>query len=131
VNDSTPSPPGLLTLLRRVLDTGLGTIQNRVELIGIELQEEKLRLVELLLWSAAVVFMAVLGVAVLTVAVAFLVGDSARPYVLIGAGVLYLAGAALAMIRLRARFKNGPLPLSETASQLKKDREWLASLIEK
>jgi uncharacterized membrane protein YqjE len=131
VNDSTPSPPGLLALLRRVLDTGLGTIQNRVELIGIELQEEKLRLVELLLWSAAVVFMAVLGVAVLTVAVALLVGESARPYVLIGAGVLYLAGAALAMTRLRARFKNGPLPLSETASQLKKDREWLASLIEK
>lgn len=117
--------------MRRLLHTSLGTIQNRIELIGIELQEEKTRFAEVFLWTAAAAFLAMLGLAVLTVGIAFLVGDSARPYFLLGAGLLYLAAAAAAFLILRNKLRNGPPPFSETVAQFKKDRQWLGSPKEK
>lgn len=121
------TPPGPLGSIRRLLHTVLLTLQSRVELIAIELREEKCRAVELLLWCAAAIFLAVIAVVVLTVAIAFLVGESARPYVLLGAGILYVAGAVGAFFVARRKLTSGPAPFEETVSQLKKDREWLKS----
>ena len=131
MSDPTQPPTGPFGLLRRLVNTGLRTIQNRIELLGIELQEEKCRLVELLLWTAVVVFLAIVAVVVLTIAVAYLAGESARPYVLLGAGVLYAAAAVTAVFVLRNKLTKEPPPLAETVAQIKKDREWLDSLSEK
>ena len=47
-------------LLRKMLFTGWGAIQNRGELFLVELQEERSRLLELVIWVSAVCFLAVM-----------------------------------------------------------------------
>jgi uncharacterized membrane protein YqjE len=96
-------------------------------LFAVEVSEEKCRLVELLLWTAVVVCLGTIAVVVLTAALVFLVNESARPFVLVGLGVVYLLAALVAGAVLHRKLKNSPPPFSETVSQLEKDREWLNS----
>ena len=131
MSEPSQKSTGILGLLRQAAHSGLGLVKNRIELLGIELQEEKCRLVEVLALAIAGVFLAVIGLAVLTVGIAFFVGEEARPYFLLGAGLLYATLAVVMFILVRNKLKSGPRPFSETVSQFKKDREWLDSLNEK
>ncbi len=64
--DETPPPSvGLLGSLRRMIETALSTIQNRVELFAVEMQEEKCWLISTLIWAAAAIFFC--GLAILFV----------------------------------------------------------------
>lgn len=51
--EATGAKPGVWASLKRMLDTLLATVQIRVELFAVELQEEKCRLVEAMLCAAA------------------------------------------------------------------------------
>ena len=62
-----PPPGGLFDSLRRIADNALATVHNRAELFALELHEEKCRLVETMIWGAAVVALGVLGSALLLV----------------------------------------------------------------
>ena len=53
MGDTDQSSPGLFGSLRRLLDTSLSAVQNRVELFALELREEKCRLIEILIWASA------------------------------------------------------------------------------
>ena len=113
------------------MDTGLATIQNRIELAGLELREEHHRLADMLMGIVAGVFLALVAVVVLTLALAYLVSESVRPWFLLGAGLLYAGTAAAVFLILRSRLRKRPPPFAETLSQLRKDREWLGSLKDK
>jgi hypothetical protein len=51
---ASDTQPGVWSSLKRILDTLLATAQNRIELIAVELQEEKCRLMEAPLCGVAV-----------------------------------------------------------------------------
>ena len=110
---------------RRLLDTALAAAQNRLELLSVELKEERVRLVELLLWTAAAVFFAVMALTVLTFAVVFLFWESARGYVLVALGLIYSTAALWSFVKLRNKLKNEAAPFAESLSELKKDRACL------
>jgi uncharacterized membrane protein YqjE len=126
---SADEPPrrGVFESLRRLCDTGLALVQNRVELFAVEIQEEKERLVRLLVLAAAAVFLANTAVIVLTLTVVFIAGEDARVPVLIGLSVAYLLAATGAFLLLRKHLRSAPPPFDTTVSELKKDREWLNS----
>jgi len=65
--------------VRKVLNTALGSIQNRSELFVLEMREEGMRAVEILFWAAAVLF-AGLGIILLTGLVIFLFREDLRVY---------------------------------------------------
>ena len=83
VGQSEAPAGGLLTHIRRLAVTLLSTLQNRIELIGLELQEEKVWLIQTLLWVAAAVFFCGSAFALVTITLVWLCPPSARPYVLI------------------------------------------------
>lgn len=120
---------GLFGSLAGMFDTLLATVQNRLELFAVELQEEKCRLIEALVWAAAVIFLAIMAVTMLTLTVAFLAGmlfgDAALLWVLAGFTLLYATVACGAYRALKQRLCNRPLPFAETIAELKKDRECL------
>ena len=118
---------GLLASLRRMVETALGTVQNRVELFAIEIQEEKCWLISTLLWSAAAIFFS--GIAILLVigTVLYLVPDSARLWVSIGFTIVFSYLAINAIVGLRRSLRDKRLPLSDTIGELKKDIEWIRS----
>jgi len=118
---------GLFSSVRRVADTCVSSVHNRVELLAVELQEEKIRLVRLLLWTGAALFAAFLAITVITIAVVFLVPDDKRNIALIGFGVVYVLVAVVIAVKLRVEIRNAPPPLSDTLSELKKDLQSLRS----
>ena len=123
--DSQESAPGIFGSLRRLLDTLLATAQNRVELIALELQEEKCRLVELFLWMSAVVALGMMSLAMVTLTIVVLFWNNGRLAALITLSALYLLATAGAYWGLNTRLRKGNLPFSGTVSELKKDRECL------
>ena|SRR5688572_12748199 len=118
---------GLFSSVRRVADTCVSSVHNRVELLAVELQEEKNRLVRLLLWTGAALFAAFLAITVITIAVVFLVPDDKRTIALIGFGVIYALAAVVIAVKLRGEVRNAPPPLSDTLSELRKDLQSLRS----
>jgi uncharacterized membrane protein YqjE len=118
---------GLFSSVRRVADTCVSSIHNRVELVSVELQEEKIRLVRLLLWTGAALFAAFLAITVITIAVVMLVPEDSRNVAISAFGLLYVIVAIVVALKLRAEIRNAPPPLNDTMTELKKDLECLRS----
>jgi len=119
---------GLFGSVRRVADTCVSSIHNRVELFALELQEEKIRLVRLLLWTGAALFASFLAITVITIAVVMLIQDEGgRKIAISGFGFLYAIAAVVLAVKLRSEIRNAPPPLADTLSELKKDLQTLRS----
>jgi uncharacterized membrane protein YqjE len=117
---------GLFSSVRRMADTCLSSVHNRVELFGLELQEEKLRLVRLLVWTVAALFASFLAITVITIAVVMIFEENRRVVVTIF-GIFYAILATVLGLKLRNEIKNAPPPLADTTAELKKDLDALRS----
>jgi uncharacterized membrane protein YqjE len=118
---------GILGSLRRMGETVLSTIHNRIELFAAELQEEKCWLVSTLLWAAAAIFFGGLAIIFVVGTIVYLCPESARPWVLGGFCVLFLYLAVNAIVGLRRSLRDKAPPLNDTIGELKKDIEWIRS----
>jgi uncharacterized membrane protein YqjE len=118
---------GITALGRRMLGTLLTALHTRGELFLTELEEEKTRVVELLIWAMAAGFLGMMFLGLFTVVVILLFPPGARIFAVAGFCVLYLAGAIFAFMNLRSLLKNGPAPFNETLNEIKKDRACLES----
>lgn len=116
-------PPHFGTLLRKTLNTGMGAVENRVELAMLELQQEKSRLTSLLIFGLGALSLAVLFLALLTATIIFLFPAELRIYAAAGFSVLYLGGTVWAALSLKGLLKKEPF--AETLRQFKKDQELL------
>jgi uncharacterized membrane protein YqjE len=122
------NPPAVPQLLRKVLFTAWGAVQNRGELFLVELQEERTRLLELVIWVSAVCFLGVMFFGVMTATVILMVPDESRVYAAGGFALFYLISAVLSLVNLKALLKNAGAPFTDTTAELGKDRQWLDSL---
>jgi uncharacterized membrane protein YqjE len=118
---------GLLSSARAVL-AGLVEIgQTRLQLASTELEEERLRIAQLLLCATAALFFLGLGLVLFALLLVLLFWDDHRFLVLsIEAGLVLAIGAALAGVwRHKARAK--PRLLAATLTELQRDRKALQS----
>ena len=109
--------------LSRLGENLIGTVKDRVELISIELQEEKYRFVQLIIWLSATVFAGVMTLSFATITVVYLFWDTARIAVLAGFTGLYGLALILVIIALRRVFTHQPKPFEGTIESLTEDRE--------
>ena len=116
----------MLKLLRQLAATALGLLETRGELLATEWQEERARLVELMVRTLGCVLLAMMGVILLTAIIIFLFPEDRRIYVAAGFALLYLLGALAAWFGVRSLLRQEPF--EESIDQMKKDREWLESL---
>jgi uncharacterized membrane protein YqjE len=123
--DESEHSSGLLASLRRMAETALRTVQNRVELFAAELQEEKSWLIATLLWAAAAVFFCGLAIIFVVGTVIYFAPESARPWVLVAFSVLFVYLAVNAVVGLRRSVRDKPTPMSDTIGELKKDLDWI------
>jgi len=119
---------GLLASLQRLADTGLSAAKNRLELLAVEIREERARFLEIVSWAVLALFMGMMAIIVFTATVILLCAPETRLYVALGFTVLYVSSAIWAGLGLRGRLRKRALPFAETISQLHKDRQWLDSL---
>ena len=119
--------PGVFASLRAVLVTVLGIAGTRFELLGIEIAEEKERLVALAITGFAAALALCFAVLMLTLFCVVLFWDTHRLIVIGGFALLYFAAGAWSLARLRAQLDAHPALFAATVAELEKDRDTLRS----
>jgi uncharacterized membrane protein YqjE len=115
----------LPALLGRLARTGAGALLNRGELLAVEWQEERQRLVELMAWTVGWVFFAVMASIMVTATIVLLVPEDKRVFVTAGFAVLYIAAAIWLWSVLKKLVQKEAF--TESLAQIRKDAECLDS----
>jgi uncharacterized membrane protein YqjE len=121
--ESEPTSGTTFAPFRKIGGMIAAVLQNRADLLAVELQEEKYRLVEVLILVGIALALGMMALFVFTGVIIFAVPESYRFWVACGLGVLYLLGIVVLWSRIRKVLKDQPFP--ETISQIKKDWECL------
>jgi uncharacterized membrane protein YqjE len=123
--DGIFNPTGILDSLQRLGASLLGLAQARAELVALELQEEKLRAIDLMTWLAVAAAFAFAAVLVAVGTLALFLWQKAGFVGLIGMAVASALAAATLFALRRRRLLREPLPFSATTAEFRKDIEWL------
>lgn len=118
---------GLFTSLKRLLATALEIAQVRLELLGTEVEFEKRRLFDGLLFGGVALLLLGIGLVLLC---GFTVLMFSESYRLAAVGVmtlLFLGGGALTMREARRRLRNPKSMFETSARELAQDRTSLAA----
>ena len=105
--NASPSEAGLLASLRGLLATVLATLRIRGELLVVELEEEKSRMLSVLLFGAAAFFFLSFGLVMLAIFLTALFWDTYRLLVIGTFTGLFLTIGIAALWALRGRLQRG------------------------
>jgi len=119
---ATPASAGFLHSLRALGDGLLATVQDRLELFSVELQEEKFRLIQIFVWISAAVFTGMMAIMFASLTLVYLFWASARLAVLGGLTIVYTGALVALVIALRRFIARQPRPFSATRQEIGKDR---------
>ena len=118
----TPGMSGLLGNLRGLADGLLGSAHDRLQLLAVELQEEKHRLVQVFIWISAIVFLALLALIFVSFALVVLLWDTARVTVVCSLAGVYMVALLAAVVGFQRYLKQQPKPFAATLNELREDR---------
>ncbi|GAB7127362.1 phage holin family protein [Silvimonas sp. JCM 19000] len=110
-------------IAQRLASNLAGLAHNHLSLFGLELQDEKERLVKVLILVLVGAFVVWLGLAVLSVALVWWVAEEWRWAALLGVAIVYLAGGALSLYTAWQTVVQAAHPFAHTLDELRKDRE--------
>jgi uncharacterized membrane protein YqjE len=119
----TQSQSGDRGPLRRILSSVFSILQTRLELIGIELAEEKDRLLGVLFLGLAAMMLATMALIALTALIAIAFWDTYRWQALAGITAVYAIAAIACALKARSGLHNAPLVFEATLAEFEKDRE--------
>lgn len=120
----------LQSSLRRLGATLLGIAHTRLELLAIELEDEKRRLLGVLGWGALAILMGGFGLVFLAVWLTVMFWETHRLWALGSFSLLFLGLAAWAVWRAQTLLKHSQGWLSATLDELEADRQALAGAVE-
>jgi uncharacterized membrane protein YqjE len=129
VDESRPGThwdSGLLAGLRKLATTVVDLLRTRLELLAVELDEERARIVRFLVLAASAGFFLALGIVALTFFVILLAWDT-RP--VLAAGLLtaaYLVAGVVLAVKARNIISTRTKLFAASLEELKKDRDGLA-----
>jgi uncharacterized membrane protein YqjE len=129
-NRSEAAPSGLLASLRRLLGTVFELAQVRLELIGTELEEQKIRILDALVWAAVGAMMLGVGLTLFAVTVVVMFGEGYRVHALVVLTLAFLVGGAFLLRLARTRLQTPGGAFAASAAELAQDRAALASRAE-
>lgn len=112
------APPGAL---RRLAASLLAIGRIRLELLAIEIQEEKERIATMLVWAVVTAFLGCFALVFLALFLTLLLWDSHRLSVVGGFCALFLGLALFGLYRLRAQFGLRASMLQSTIVELRED----------
>ena len=117
-----PAAPGLLGSIRTLGDALVATLQDRLELVSVELQEEKFRLIQIFIWISAAVFAGMMAITFASLTLVYYYWESARLAALGGLTLLYAGALVVIVVSLRRFLARQPKPFAATLQELGEDR---------
>ena len=117
---------GLMESLKRMAGTLLVILQTRLELLSNEMEEERLRIGQMLLYGSVALLFFGLSIVIMTAFFVVLFWDSHRLLVLGGFTALYFVAGLLAWSALRRVAREKSKLFSDSLAELADDRNWLA-----
>ena len=122
-----PDQQGLFASTRGLLGTGVTLLHNRLQLLGVELAEERVRLVSMLAYGGAAFLCIAAGLVFLAILLTVLMWESNRLLALGVFSALFL-GAGIASAALALSLARGGSKLfAASLAELRKDREVLSA----
>ena len=103
-------------------DGFLAALQQRFELLSVELQEEKFRFIQIVIWICAAGFACVMAMAFASLTLVYVFWESARLAVLGGLALFYTAALVFIVLGFRKYLARQPAPFAATLQELKEDR---------
>src|SRR5438034_476609 len=121
MDTTTESSPGLFSSVKRLLNTALGGVENRIELFLVELREERFRVFDVLLLGCAAAVLGFMALLTVTITLVVIFWDSARVPVLVVLSACYSLATIGVFWRLKVQLRNWS-SFSATLYELKKVR---------
>jgi uncharacterized membrane protein YqjE len=119
---------GILGDVKGIASTGLRAVRTRLELLSIELKEEKAWIVRFLVLAVAALYLITFGLLLAIFAIALWASAENRPLILAGCAAVFLAaGAGGAFYIASASKKRSPL-FKDTIAVLKGDEDAMQAL---
>ena len=118
---------GLMGSIRQLLSTVTSIASTRLELLANEVQEERLRFTQMLLFTLFALFCFGVGILLLTAFIVVLFWDDHRLAVLGALSALFFALGALTAMLLRSKAQTKPRLFSASLAELTKDRAQLSA----
>jgi len=118
---------GLIESLKRLVSTLTSIVSTRLELLANELQEERLHLMQMFLYSLAALFCFGMGLLLLTVYIVVLFWDDHRLAVLGGLTILFFGLSMLMAVVLRVKTQSRSKLFSASIAEFAKDRKQLGA----
>lgn len=109
--------------LRRMIASVVALLHARLELIGIELAEERERIVAVIFLGLVAVMFAMMALISLTALIAVAFWDTYRWQVLAGITAVYGLGAVICALRARNGLRAAPIVFEATLHEFEKDRD--------
>ena len=116
---------GLIGDVSSIASNGLRAIRSRLELLTIELKEEKAWVIRFIVVALAAVYLISFGTLLAILAVSLAMPENARPAVLGGFGGFMLAAGVGSVIWMVVSAKKRSPPFQDTIATLKRDEQAL------
>ncbi len=112
---------GMMESIRSFLASWIAVVKTRIEIISVEIEEQREWIEQLLLLAVAAAFCLSMGMILLTLFVVVLFWESHPLIVLGGFTILYLGGGIALWLTLRHKVRTKPRIFSATSTELGKD----------
>jgi len=123
--------PHLLGSLRALAATSIGILRTRLELVAIELAEEKSRLLGMVLVALAALLCLTLGLMMFSFLIVVVFWDTEYRHLAIAlVGAAYLLVGLVMLVMVRRQAVHAPLVFEDTLAELERDRDMLAAVAE-
>ena len=120
-----PRAPGLVDSLSRLGRTALGMLRTRLEILGTEIEEERIRFAQLALAVAAIAFCLQMAVLLFVVFLVVFLWDTHRLATLGAFAAFFLAAGIVGVLVLKRRLARRPKMFASSLGELAKDEERL------
>ena len=118
---------GLMGSVKRLAATLTSIVSTRLELLANELQEERLRLTQMLLFALFALFCFGMALLLFTVFIVVLFWDDHRLAVLGALSLVFFVSGSLAAVSLRGKAQEKSRLFSASLAELERDREKLGA----
>jgi uncharacterized membrane protein YqjE len=120
-----PRPPGLVDSLSRLGRSALGLARTRLEILGTELEEERIRFAQLALAVAAIAFCLQMAVLLFVIFLVVFLWDTHRLVTLGAFAAFFLAAGVAGVLVLKRHLARRPKMFASSLGELVKDEERL------